>query len=217
MTPDLDELAERMDSLEDELEAERSERRRLEDELEEKDERISDLEELLEDRTPEDEESSNFTDVLLADVPVGKVVNETRKRVDALESEQAQREPAEAEESDPTAPPIWDLVRTPESNLKPTERRARFLWKDVNDYAHSAPVGLVLPASDARRVLNAAEPDDSDADRITSKQVGRAFHLLLTLTRGAARIREQGGERQLVVPRDWEDRARAAAPDTAVS
>lgn len=213
MTIDLDQLAERVEALENEVES-------LENELEAEREQRQKLEALVDDRTPDDEEGSNLTDVYIADVPVGRVLNETDKRVSKLERKTTPAEPGEPEavdDFDEAAPPIYTLLQTPEPNLKPTERRTRFLWKDLGDYARKAPVGLVLSASDAKRVLNAAEPDESDADRITSKQVGRVFYLMKDLTRDVAEIREKGGERQLVVPDGWEDRARDAAPDTAVS
>lgn len=224
LTPELSELAERMDRLEDELEAEREERRRLEDELEEERERrrelehaLEDVPDLLEDRTPEDVEGTNLTDVWLAGQPLGKLLESTRDRLEDLEKRLEGEEAEEAATLAEDAPPIYRLLQTPAEALEPTERRTRFLWADLSDYASRTPKGYVLPASDARRVLNAAEPEDSDADRITSKQVGRVFHLSVALTREAAFIREKDGERQLVVPSNWEEEARAAAPDSAVS
>lgn len=211
MTNDLDQLAERVDALEQKLE-EKDER------IDELEERLEQQEQLVDDRTPDDEEGSNLTDVFLADVPVGRVLNETDKRVSKLERKAiSSGEPEPAEEIDEEAPPIFTLLQTPEPNLEPTERRARFLWKDLGDYAQKAPAGLVLSASDAKRVLNAAEPDESDATRISSKQVGRVFGLIQTLTRDVAEIREKDGERRLVVPEEWETKARDAAPDSGVS
>lgn len=174
----------------------------------ERDERINELEEKVAEQAERIEELEDRTPI-----------EDVQKRVSILEgkvdtSEQAAPEPEAVDEA---APPIYTLLQTPEPNLQATERRTRFLWKDLGDYARKAPVGLVLSASDAKRVLNAAEPEESDAGRITSKQVGRVFHLMKDLTRDVAEIHEKDGQRQLVVPDGWENRARDAAPDTAVS
>lgn len=207
-----------MDRLEDELEAEREERRRLEDELEEERERRRELEErledrsvddLLEDRSPEGE-PTNFSDIWLAGQPLGRLVNRTQDRVKDLEKRLEDESPEAAEAVDEDAPPIYTLLRTPEDALKPTERRTRFLWSDLSDYASRTPKGYVLPASDARRVLEAAEPEDSDATRIDANHVGRVFDLSVDLTRGAAFVRRKEGERHLVVPTNWEEEAREA-------
>lgn len=185
---DLDQLVQRIDD--------------LEQRLEQKDERIDALEERveeLEDRTPIED--------------VQKRASQLEGRVDDLER---QSDPA-GEPQDPAAleddaPPIYDVLRTPRQRLEGTERRTHFLWSDLGDYASSTPKGYVLQASDVRRVLEAAEPDESDCSRITANHVGRVFDLSVDLTRGAAFVRKNDeGERQLVVPRGWEDEARAAA------
>lgn len=205
MTLTIDQLAEKVEALANELEAEREQREKLEAELAEKEKRIAELEKPFEKGEP-------IKDLQLR-------ASKLESKIDDLERDTPVEpgEPEPVDEIDETAPPIYTLLQTPEPNLKPTERRTRFLWKDLGDYGRKVPVGLVLSASDARRVLNAAEPDESDADRITSKQVGRVFALMKELTRDVAEIREKGGERQLVVPNGWKDRARDAAPDTAVS
>lgn len=221
---DLDQLAERIESLEEDLEDEREERRRLEDELEEErerrrelEDRLEDVDDLLEDRTPEDVDGTNLTDVWLAGTPVGKLVQNTKRQVEDLEKRLEDEDPEAAESLEEDAPPIYTLLQTPPESLEPTERRTRFLWADLGDYASRTPKGYVLPASDARRVLEAAEPEESEATAITSNHVGRVFDLSLTLTRGAAFVRKKDGERQLVVPTDWEEEARDAAPYGGVS
>lgn len=225
MCDDLEELVEekveealedrdaRIEELEQELEEERERRRALEERLEER-------EALVEDRTPSDAEGTNLTDVWIAGNPAGKILEKVQQRsaenAERLEEGQ-QGQPDAADDLGADAPPIYDVLRCPESSLGPTERRTRFLWADLADYASRTPKGYVLPASDARRVLEAAEPEDSDADRITSKHVGRVFELSVDLTREAAFVRKKGRERQLVVPTNWEEEARAAAPDAVVS
>lgn len=235
---DLDQLVERIDSLEDDLEAERAERRRLEDrledvkekrrrleeELEQKGNRIDALEERLEDREdvlevrePEDGSDPALSDLWALDAPLGRLVHRMDKRMKKLERDLEDERPEQAAKLEENAPPIYDVLRTPVDRLKPTERRTRFLWADLSDYARKTPKGYVISASDAKRVLQAAEPDGSRCDRIDSKQVGRVFDLSETLTRGAAYVHKSKGERKLVIPTDWEDRSRAAVDDTAVS
>lgn len=200
----------RIDELEDELAEEREARQELE-------ERVAEQEDALELRTPDKTDSPALEHVWIAGQPVGRLVEKTRRDVDELEDQLAGDELEAPDELEATAPPIFDLLRTPESKVEGTERRTRFLWRDLADYATKTPAGYVLPASDARRVLNAAEPDDSPAGRVDAKMVGRVFALSVDLTREAAFVRKSGRERQLVVPVDWEEQAREAAPDTAVS
>lgn len=223
---DLEQLVERVDRLEDALEDEREERQRLEDELEQERERrreledaLEDVPDLLEDRTPEDEDGRNFSDIWLAGAPVGKLINRTKDRVNDLEKKvEDSTDPEEPAPLEENAPPIYDVLRTPRSRLEGTERRTHFIWSDLTDYAAKTPKGYVLAASDARRVLAAAEPDDSPCTRIDPNHVGRVFDLSVDLTRGAAFVRKnEDGERQLVVPTGWEDEARAAADDAAVT
>lgn len=224
MSLDLDQLAERIESLEDDLEAEKEERRRLEDELEDERERRRELEQRLEQREnifevrePEDGSDPTLSDLWAVDAPLGRLVHRMDKRMKKLEKRLEDEDPEAAAQLEENAPPVYTLLKTPPERLKPTERRTRFLWADLSDYATRTPKGYVLPASDARRVLEAAEPEDSEADRITSNHVGRVFDLSLTLTREAAFVRKKDGERQLVVPSDWEEQAREAAPYTGVS
>lgn len=200
----------RIDELEQALEEEREARQALE-------ERVDEREDALELRTAEDADSPALEDVWIGGQPVGRLVEKTRRDVDELEGRLEDGQPEAADELEADAPPIFDLLRTPESNVDGTERRTRFLWRDLGDYATKTPAGYVLPASDARRVLNAAEPEDSPAGRIDAKHVGRVFDLSVRLTREAAFVRKKGRERQLVVPVDWEEQARAAAPDAAVT
>lgn len=228
MDQDLSQLVERVEQLEAELQAERERRQDLEQRVDEQAERIEELEqrveqreELVQDRTPDDAEGTNLNDVWIADNPAGKllekVVQRSQENAERIEEAGEQGEPDAVDEMDEAAPPIYTLLRTPETNLKPTERRTRFLWADLGDYASRTPKGYVLNASDARRVLEAAEPEESDATRITSNHVGRVFDLSRELTREAVEIRKKDGERQLVVPTDWQEQARAAAPDSGVS
>lgn len=225
MSFDLDQLVERVEHLEDELEEERQQRQRLEQELEEERQERQRLEERLESVEPltvdaDDPDDPDLEDVFLGDVPLGRKVRGYEYRLDDLEDDLEageQGRPDAADDLEADAPPIYDVLRCPETNLGPTERRTRFLWSDLADYASRTPKGYVLPASDARRVLEAAEPEESDAHRITSKHVGRVFELSADLTRGAVFVRKEGRERQLVVPAGWQEEARDAAPDSVVS
>lgn len=219
-----EDLLDRVEALEEKLREEQERRRELEDELAEErearqelEQRVAAQEDALELRTPDEADSPALEDVWIGGQPVGRLVEKTRRDVDELEDRLGGDDLEAPDELEATAPPIYDLLRTPESKVEGTERRTRFLWRDLADYATKTPAGYVLPASDARRVLNAAEPDDSPAGRVDAKMVGRVFDLSVTLTREAAFVRKKGRERQLVVPVDWEEQARAAAPDSAVS
>lgn len=204
----------RIQELEEELEEERQERQRLE-------QRVEQREEIVELREPENGGEPDLSNVWAVGEPLGEKLLGIGRCLEWLENKieerQADETPQAADEMDAEAPPLYDVLRAPESSLEPTERRTRFLWNDLTDYASKTPAGYVLPASDVRRVLEAAEPEESEANRIRSKHVGRVFALSEDLTRGAAYVRKEGRERQLVVPTGWEEEARAAAPDSVVS
>lgn len=187
--------------LREELQREREEKRELRD-------RVEHLETIVEDRS-EDGEDPTLGDVWLAGSPAGKLVSENNRRIKDLVKDDVER-PNEPDEGEPDDPPIFDLLRTPQDRLEGTERRTAFLWRDLADYGTRTPKGLVLPASDVRRVLQAAEPDDGA--RIESKLVRRVFRLSETLTRDVVEVFKKDGEWRLVVPPDWKERAREAAP-----
>jgi len=121
--------------------------------------------------------------------------------------------------------PIQQLADMPEPAAKRTldnenhrnSYRARFLWKDFDDYASRTAAGWVLESGDMQRVLRAAEKDGNT--RIESKTAGRVMDRLVEFTRGIARKQKRKGTWEIVVPHDWKEQAveMDGRPDTAAT
>lgn len=119
--------------------------------------------------------------------------------------------PAACQESAPEDPPLYDVLRTPESKLEPRERRTAFLWKDLKDYSRKCPAGRVITNPELRRVLAAAEPEDGAT--IDSTIARRVMELSDDLTRGAVTVEKEAGRWRMVIPPDWKEKAREAHRD----
>jgi len=94
--------------------------------------------------------------------------------------------------------PLEEVVQLPEhlaeENLSRNQERARFVARDVHQYARSVPAGRALKSSELRRVLAASE-DGS----IHTETVSRVIDFLTELGKEEVNLREtQGGERVVV-------------------
>lgn len=88
--------------------------------------------------------------------------------------------------------PLETVVSLPEDvanrELKPTQKRARFVAKDLADYGTKVPAGIRIDSQDMRRVLNAAA---DDGQTIYRTQVRRVMDLLDDLGREDVEIRKR--------------------------
>lgn len=143
---------------------------------------------------------------------IGKVED----RVDDLEARNQQTEA----HSDGTTPrgeggkeppetwtPLETVVSLPEDvaarELRPTQKRARFLAKDLDDYGTRVPAGIRIDSRDARRVLSAAAENNQTIHRT---QVRRVFGLLDDLGRDDVRIRTERGRTFMIITDKLVDR-----------
>lgn len=144
----------------------------LREELSAKDERIDHLEEEVSSerdaRTGLEDEFSNYQ--AMNEHDKGKLrrrITDLENRVEELEDQQQQ---AAAHPSSTGTPPMNDAeTRTPlenvvsypedvaEQQLSVNQERARFIAKDVHDYAEKAPAGLVIDSTTIKKVLTASE------------------------------------------------------------
>lgn len=215
---EIDALREQVNELQGTVEAQQ-------ETIEKQAERIDELEErpALEYRGDKQEPD----DLIIDNYPIGAKVANSMTEVDvenALDEHECENsgvdELQEANENDVDLLPIQELARLPESmaqeQLSANDLRARFLWRDFEEYSQRTPQGRVINSTTMRRVLRAAEPivDDGTETKIESKTVGRVMQRIAKYTRGSATVsRSDSGERRLHVPNDW----RSAADDTADS
>lgn len=215
--------AELGDEAVDELEALVEEK--VEEKADKKDERIEELEQRL-DRT----ERANralaaharrlYEHVDRIDVNIEGV----HGRISDVQQSSGEAEEGAHEEADALLP-IEQLAQWPESVAdreldNETRRnlyRARFIWKDWNDYARKTPKGYVITSGELQRVLRAS---DDSGTRIESNTAKRAMDRLVEYSRGIVEKKKHNGEWIVVLPNDWRehvDELEEVPPDDVVS
>ena len=131
---------------------------------------------------------------------------EIKQRVTALEESE---EEADSDGMNPTPDgeqtalhkpetPLEEVVQLPEhlaeENLSANQQRARFVARDIHEYARSVPAGRVIKSSELRRVLTAGEESS-----VHTETVSRVIGFLTDLGKDDVKIREtQAGERVVV-------------------
>jgi chaperonin cofactor prefoldin len=190
----------------------------LEAEVRERSDHIEDLESDNEDlrarvaeleRQPEvsiEDPADPIGSLQVGGAPVGRAINSKPSETD-LDAELAQlREELEAyaegddaPTSDPTADPetpLEQVVAMPEDlvdeQLTANQKRARFVARDITEYASKTPAGWVLRPKDLRTVLNAA------FDTGHSQTCSRVREILADLGDEEVSIQDSRGERKLV-------------------
>ena len=190
----IQELAEKVDQLASRVEELEDDRARLQDDLETEREQRRALEEYVED-----------VDDRLADGLEG-----VHNRISASLDQPSQDAGDALDDADDAELPIQQIARMPEEMAKAhldnmqhrNTYRARFLWRDLTDYATQTPAGFVVSSADAQRVLRAGLDD-----RIETTTAKRVFDRIVSYTHGIAERRKKNGEWILVVPADWKDQA----------
>lgn len=213
------------------FEEEREQRRALEervDELESENEqlreRVEDVEDAPDVEMRGEGETNEIADLWIDGLPVGKgvenqiqKVKDLDKRVFEIEGE-IENTPDDAVGVEDTEDliPIQRIAMTPDENLDPRERRAKFLWRDFEDYSRKTPSGRVISSPEAKRVLSAAEPEDGAAT-IDTTMVKRVFKVIAGGTRGAASKKKIDGTWRMKVPNNWKELAAQEDASAAVS
>jgi len=219
----VEDLADRVDDLEDQLAEEREQRRDLEEWVEELDGDLQ-RERAKRRRAERQARAAVAHSRRLWD----KVENVDRLLTDGLEglharvsavAEGASDDASEVEDVEEAEAllPIQQLAKMPEhvaeeqlnnENHRNTFR-ARSIWKDFGDYADRTPTGFVLESGRLQRVLRAqAEEEDYRIDTNTAKRV---MARLVEFSKGIAERRKKDGQWRVFVPEDWPRQAREAA------
>lgn len=122
------------------------------------------------------------------------------------------------------ATPLDQLVALPEylaeRELSANQERARFIARDVRDYAEKAPAGLVIDSSTVKKVINAAE-----GKRPHTQTVARVMDFLADMGKDGVELTKRRGKKLVVFDpaladrlanHDRGDRGTAATPGAGV-
>jgi hypothetical protein len=153
-------------------------------------ERFDDLETELDDH--KDHTGREFADVR------GRITD-AEEEIQQIDPDSGGEPPSCAREKmEQDAPQTWTPLETvvslPEDvadrELHPTQKRARFLAKDLADYGTKVRAGIRIDATDMRRVLTAAADDGQTIHRSQTKRV---MDLLDDLGREEVKVRTKRG------------------------
>jgi uncharacterized coiled-coil protein SlyX len=128
----------------------------LEAKIEKKDERIADLEAQVADLEARGEAATRKRNHLAEEI--GRVEDVATERAGGDADTEKAEPPAD---TDVPQTPLEQVVGLPESladtELTANQKRARFVARDVRDYAEKVPAGYAIPSTDLRKVLKAKE------------------------------------------------------------
>lgn len=192
-------LVEKVESLENELEAERERRQKLEKENQE-----------LQDRVDELEKDTQVLDSR-ADA-LFEAKENIRKRLDNGDLAEHTEQESETPDVVETETPLEDVVGLPEdvvdSQLTQNQQRARFLAKDIADYGEKAMAGRVLKAGRVGRVLRAGLDVEPHPETVR-----RVMEILADLADDEGTLRKRAGEKRVVVEDSLVDRLERIADE----
>ncbi|KYH23979.1 hypothetical protein HAPAU_40580 [Halalkalicoccus paucihalophilus] len=191
----------------------------LEAEVERKDERIEQLE-AQHEHTPveikSDGDTAGLTDIWVAGIPLGSILQNTTEnadqahnRLDNVEAVTSNNSTSGAEtdtaESYETNTPLERICALPEHvadrELTTNQKRARFIARDVRDYAEKAPAGLVLDSQTIAKVITAAE-----GSKPHTQTVARVMDFLAKMGKGEVEQTKRRGKKLVVVEEEAADR-----------
>ncbi|MFC7010076.1 hypothetical protein [Halalkalicoccus salilacus] len=170
----------------------------LEAELEQKDDRIDELEAQL-------TEYKRFAGAEFADVR-GRITD-VEEQVQTLESslENTTSEGANQMSAQTAETPLERICALPEQiadrELTTNQDRARFIARDVRDYAEKAPAGLVIDSQTIAKVLTAAE-----GTKPHTQTVARVMDFLEKLGKDEVEQTKRRGKKLVVVDPEAADR-----------
>ncbi|MDL5363800.1 hypothetical protein [Halalkalicoccus sp. NIPERK01] len=208
-----------LDSVYEQLEALTERVAELEAEVERKDERIEQLEAHREHDPIEirsDEDTAGLTDIWIAEIPVGSILQSTTENADRAQNRLDELEEATATngtsgvETDKTQPhdietPLERICALPEHiadrELTTNQERARFIAHDVRDYAEKAPAGLVLNSRTITKVIAAVE-----GTKPHTQTVARVMDFLEKLGKDEVEQTKRRGKKLVVIDEEAADR-----------
>jgi vacuolar-type H+-ATPase subunit I/STV1 len=191
----------------------------LEAEVERKDERIEELEAQRDNDLIEinaDGDTAGLTDIWVAGIPLGSILQNTTEDVDRAHSRLDDVEAVASENSTPggemntaesheTTTPLERICALPEHvadrELTTNQERARFIARDVRDYAEKAPAGLVLDSQTIAKVITAAE-----GTKPHTQTVARVMDFLANLGKDEVEQTKRRGKKLVVVDEEAADR-----------
>ncbi|QAY21967.1 cell division protein ZapB [Halorubrum ezzemoulense] len=163
-----DNLREENHDLHEEKEQLRQQNEQLRERLDDVDDRVDDLE----DQPDVDIDGTDYESLTINEVPIGRIISSKAPRgdlkdeIEDLEARLSGETPtSDAEEAPPSEgpkpeTPLERIVTLPEElveqELTENQQRARFIAKDIREYASKAPAGHVIKAATMGRVLKAA-------------------------------------------------------------
>ncbi|WP_122090398.1 hypothetical protein [Halalkalicoccus subterraneus] len=176
----------------------------LEGQLERKDDRIEELEAEL-------TEYKRFAGSEFADVRgrITDVEDQTKELETTLQETPDATTTVDVEETDSqtttTETPLERICTLPEHvtdrELTTNQKRARFIARDVTDYAEKAPAGLVLDSQTIAKVITAAE-----GSKPHTQTVARVMNFLEKLGKDDVEQTKRRGKKLVVVDEEAADR-----------
>lgn len=135
-------------------------------------------------------------------------IGEVEDTVEKLEAQNQQTEPHSGDTTprvDPgktgpqdTETPLERICRLPEHiadrELTANQERARFIARDIHDYAEKVPAGLVIDSRAIKRVITASE-----GKRPHTQTVARVMTFLDELGKDAVQLKKRRGKKLVVV------------------
>jgi prefoldin subunit 5 len=145
----------------------------------------------------------------------GREIADVRSRITDLEEQNQETQPgsddatpgvdAVKNRSQNTETPLERICAIPEHvadrELTANQERARFIARDVRDYAESAPAGLVIDSRAIKRVLTAVE-----GKRPHTQTVARVMDFLDDLGKEGVQQKKRRGKKFIVVDPEAADR-----------
>ena len=194
----------------------------LTDELRAAHDQINELRETVEQQSQQLEEKTDRIETLEEELAqhkdhAGREFADVRGRITEVENQRTEPHSKDAtpgveEEgigSQNGRTPLERIATTPEHQvnqlgLTANQERARFIAKDVRDYAEKAPAGLVIRSSDVKKVIAAKE-----GERPHNQTVARVMDFLDTLGKDDVDMVKRRGRNLIVVEPDAADRLMA--------
>ena len=206
------ELAQTIENLKETVEAQSKRIDELEETVDQQTERIEHLEaqpenELIEVKSEGD--TSGLMDIWIADIPLGSILQKTTEDVDRAHNRLDEVETvtsnngtpgvdANKTESQDVKTPLERVCALPEHiadrELTANQERARFIARDIQNYAEKAPAGHIIDSRAIKRVLTAAE-----GKRPHTQTVARVMDFLDELGKKEVQQKKRRGKKLIIV------------------
>lgn len=184
----------------------------LEETVDQQSERIEQLEaqpenELIEVKSEGD--TSGLMDIWIAGIPLGSILQKTTENVDSAQTRIDELEEATTTNDAPevgttniefhdSETPLERICGLPEHivdrELTANQERARFIARDVQDYAEKAPAGFIIDSQTIKKVITAAE-----SKKPHTQTVARVMDFLADLGKEDVDLKKRRGKKFVVV------------------